>query len=62
MDQTLGAVSASSADVNRSLDESLTEDFDFEFIDSTIADSADELNEAFQKRIFEMQKLMNSTS
>ena len=47
MDQTLGAVSASSADVNRSLDESLTEDFDFEFIDSTIADSADELNEAF---------------
>ena len=46
MDQTLGAASASS-DVNRSLDESITEDFDFEFIDSTIADSADELNEAF---------------
>ena len=46
------------SDATMPMNESMTEDFDFEFIDGTIDSSASELNEAFWNSLIEMEKVL----
>ena len=50
--------SSERSDATIPADESITEDFDFEFIDGTIDSSASELNEAFWNSLIEMEKVL----